>query len=90
MLSTVNAQPYSRGIVTALNGIPYYVGDVAISQIMDVSASTYDTLNLEDADLFPLTVMSSNDSQFTGPQLNSIVLDYMGRDDVFNSAFLGG
>ncbi|KAJ5470432.1 hypothetical protein N7530_007789 [Penicillium desertorum] len=77
MLSTVNAQPYSRGIVTALNGIPYYVGDVAISQIMDVSASTYDTLNLEDADLFPLTVMSSNNSQFTGPQLNSIVLDYM-------------
>lgn len=90
MLSTANAKQYAHGRVTELNGIPYYVGDVAISQIMGVSASTYSTLSLEDVDLFPLTVMSSNKSCFTGHQLNSIVSNYMDRDDVFNSAFLDG
>jgi hypothetical protein len=66
------------------------VGEAAISQLMGVPASTYGTLSLEDVDLFPLTVMSSNKSRFTGHQLDSIVSDYMNRDDVFNSAFLDG
>lgn len=90
LLSTANAKQYAHGRVTELNGIPYYVGEAAISQIMGVPASTYGTLSLEDVDLFPLTVMSSNKSRFTGHQLDSIVSDYMDRDDVFNSAFLDG
>ncbi|KAJ5771921.1 hypothetical protein N7520_002450 [Penicillium odoratum] len=55
---------------------------------MGVSAFAYDTLNLEDVDLFPLTVISTNSSSFTGNQLSSILSDYMDREDVFSSAFL--
>ncbi|KAL3479099.1 amidase signature domain-containing protein [Aspergillus californicus] len=87
VLTTVSAR---GGRVTELNGIPYYVGDVAVSQLQltGLPASTFDNVTLFDADVFPLTVISSNSSTFTGCEINATVSDYLDRDDVFSPAFL--
>lgn len=86
----VNAVSSSQGRVTVLDGIPYYVGGVAVSQLLDVPTSSLHVEDLPDVDVIPMTVFSSNASTFTGQELNSILSDYIARDDVFSSAFLSG
>lgn len=79
----------SPGRVTVIDGIPYYIGGVPVSQLLDVPASTLD-VNFPDVDVIPMTVISSHSETFTGKELNGIVTDYISRDDVFSSAFLNG
>jgi hypothetical protein len=85
----VSAVSIAPGRVTVLDGIPYYIGGVPVSQLLDVPASSLDA-NLPDVDVIPMTVVSSHTETFTGKELNDIVSDYISRDDVFSSAFLNG
>lgn len=86
----VNALGSAQGKTIELNGLPYYAGNVAVSQILDVPVAVHERLCISDIDIFPLTVISSNASSFTGHELDEIVSDYSHRDDVFNTAFLKG
>lgn len=90
IFSPVNALSSAQGKTIELNGVPYFVGNVAVSQILEVPVSIYEEPCLSDIDIFPLTVISSNASSFTGQELDETVSDYMHRDDVFNTAFLKG
>ena len=90
IFNSVNALSSAQGKTIELNGVPYFVGDVAVSQVLDVPVSIYEEPCISDIDIFPLTVISSNASSFTGQDLDEIVSDYMHRDDVFNTAFLKG
>ena len=84
--SAVSSAP---GRVTVLDGIPYYIGGVPVSQLLDVPASSLHA-SLPDVDVIPMTVVSSHIETFTGKELNDIMSDYISRDDVFSSAFLNG
>lgn len=84
------AASIANGRVTVIDSIPYYVGGVPVSQLLDVSSSSFNVENLPAVDVIPMTVISSNTSTFTGNDLNSIVSEYVSQDDVFNSAFLNG
>ncbi|KAL2820955.1 amidase signature domain-containing protein [Aspergillus cavernicola] len=88
VFTTVNALTLAGGRVTELHGIPYYIGDVAVSQFLDLSAFSVSNATLSDVDVVPLTVIASNSTSFTGHELNETVSDYIDRDDVFSSAFL--
>jgi hypothetical protein len=88
LLSIVNAEGQAHGRVTMLDSIPYYVGDVSVSQLLDVPASTLDSVTLSDIEVFPMTVISSNSSTYTGAEFTAVVDDYLARDDVFSLAFL--
>lgn len=90
MFARASAASSSQGRVTVLDGIPYYVGGVSVSQLLDVPTSSLDIKNLPDVDVIPMTVVSSKASTFTGQDLNRIVSDYISQDDVFSSAFLSG
>jgi hypothetical protein len=90
VFTKANAFISAAGRLIELNGIPYYMGNVAVSRILDLPESTYEDVNLPDTDVFPLTVISSNASSFTGKELNGIVSEYANRDDVFQAAFLKG
>lgn len=83
-----NAENLAHGRVTLLDGIPYYVGDIPVSRLLDVPASTLNSTNLSDVDVLPMTVVFSNTSDFTGSELNVTIVEYSTRDDVFSSAFL--
>ncbi|PKX91428.1 amidase signature enzyme [Aspergillus novofumigatus IBT 16806] len=84
-LVSVNAET-AHGRVTVLNGIQYYVGDIAVARIPEVAVSAPNIL--PDVDVLPITVMSSNSSSFTGTEFNEAVTDYLARDDVFSTSFL--
>ncbi|KUL83158.1 hypothetical protein ZTR_10119 [Talaromyces verruculosus] len=84
-----SAVSIAPGRVTDLDGIPYYIGGVLVSQLLDVPASSLDA-NLPDVDVIPMTVVSSHTETFTGKELNDTVSDYISRDDVFSPAFLNG
>ncbi|GKZ48282.1 hypothetical protein AbraIFM66951_012045 [Aspergillus brasiliensis] len=86
LLTSVAAET-ARGRVTVLNGIPYYVGDVAVARIPEVAVSAPNLL--PDVDVMPITVISSNSSSFTSSEFEGIIADYLARDDVFSSSFLG-
>ncbi|KAJ5688316.1 hypothetical protein N7536_010935 [Penicillium majusculum] len=88
IFNPVNGLSSAQGRTIELNGVPYYVGNVAVSQILDVPVSIYEELCISDVEIFPLTIISSNTSSFTGQELAGIVSDYTNRDDVFNAAFL--
>lgn len=90
IFNPVNGLSSAQGRTIELNGVPYYVGNVAVSQILDVPVSIYEELCISDVEIFPLTIISSNTSSFTGQELAGIVSDYTNRDDVFNAAFLKG
>jgi hypothetical protein len=90
IFNSVNALSSAQGKTIELNGVPYFISDVAVSQVLDVPVSIYEEPWISDIDIFPLTVISSNASSFTGQDLDEIVSDYMHRDDVFNTAFLKG
>jgi hypothetical protein len=90
MFAYARSASISQGRVTVLDGIPYYVGGVPVSQLLDVPTSSLDIENLPDVDVIPMTVVTSNASTFIGQELNNIVSDYISRDDVFSSAFLSG
>ncbi|ODM23164.1 hypothetical protein SI65_00753 [Aspergillus cristatus] len=87
-VSRVNAENLARGRVTVLDGIPYYVGDIPVSQLLHVPPSTLDSTDLSNVDILPMTVVSSNSSELTGSELNATIAEYSTRDDVFSSAFL--
>ncbi|KAJ6091605.1 hypothetical protein N7467_003574 [Penicillium canescens] len=78
----------AHGRVTELNGIPYYVGDVAVSQMLDLPASILSEVDQGDVDVFPLTIISSKTSIFNGIELNKTISDFVRGDDVFSPAFL--
>lgn len=80
----------AHGRVTELGGIPYFVGDVAVSQILDLPISISGDLDQTDVDLFPLTIISSETSVFTGAELNETITEFMRKDDVFSPSFLQG
>lgn len=88
IVSPANAENLAHGRVTLLDGIPYYVGDIPVSRLLDVPASTLNSTNLSDVDVLPMTVIFSNTSDFTGSELNATIVEYSTRDDVFSSAFL--
>lgn len=85
-----DAASIANGRVTVIDNIPYYVGGVPVSQLLDVSTASFNVENLPAVDVIPMTVISSNASTFTGHDLNTIVSDYISQDDVFSSAFLSG
>lgn len=87
-VSRANAENLARGRVTVLDGIPYYVGDIPVSQLLHVPPSTLDSTDLSNVDILPMTVVSSNSSELTGRELNDTIAEYSMRDDVFSSAFL--
>ena len=80
----------AHGRVTELNGVPYYVGDVAVSQMLDLPASILSEVDQGDVDVFPLTIISSKASILNGMELNKMISDFVSGDDVFSPAFLQG
>jgi hypothetical protein len=74
--------------VTVLNGVPYYVGDIAVAHIPEVAVSSSNLL--PDVDVLPITVISSNSSSFSGTEFDGVIADYLARDDVFSISFLSG
>jgi hypothetical protein len=84
---SVNADT-AHGRVTVFNGIPYYVGDIAVARIPEVAVSAPNML--PDVDVVPITVVSSNSSSFTSSEFDGVIADYLARDDVFSTSFLGG
>jgi hypothetical protein len=80
----------AHGRVTELNGIPYYVGDDAVSQMLDLPASILNEVDQGDVDVFPLTIIPSKTSTFNHIELNKRISDFVCGDDVFNRAFLKG
>ncbi|KAL3486213.1 amidase signature domain-containing protein [Aspergillus germanicus] len=83
---SVNADT-AHGRVAILNGIPYYVGDIAVARIPEVVVSAPNLL--PDVDVMPITVISSNFSSFTSSEFDGVIADYLARDDVFSTSFLG-
>lgn len=71
------------GTTVNVNGISYYVG-------VDAMATIQIKRILTNADLVPLTVMSSSDDIFTPDSFKSLVSNYTASDDVFNTGFLEG
>ncbi|KAL3449918.1 amidase signature domain-containing protein [Aspergillus insuetus] len=86
LVVSVNADT-AHGRVTVLNGIPYYVGDIAVARMPEVAVSAPNLL--PDVDVMPITVISSNSSSFTSSELDGVIADYLARDDVFSTSFLG-
>ncbi|KAJ5343259.1 hypothetical protein MYU51_021373 [Penicillium brevicompactum] len=82
------ASKSAHGRVTELNGIPFYVSDVAVSQILDLPVSLSKDLGESDVDVFPLTIISSDTSVFTGKELNQTITEFVRKDDVFSPSFL--
>jgi hypothetical protein len=80
----------AHGRVTELNGTPYYVGDVAVSQMLDLPASIFNKFDQDDVDIFPLTIISTKTTRFNAVDLNRTISDFVRRDDVFSDAFLKG
>lgn len=80
----------AHGRVMELNGIPYYVGDVAVSQMLDLPASILKEVDQGYVDVFPLTIISSKSLSFNGLELNKSISDFVRGDDVFSPAFLKG
>jgi hypothetical protein len=78
----------ARGRVTVLDGVPYYVGDIAVARIPQVALSAPNLL--PEVDVVPITVISSNSSSFTSSELDGVIANYLARDDVFSTSFLGG
>ncbi|KAL2835669.1 amidase signature domain-containing protein [Aspergillus pseudoustus] len=76
----------AHGRVTVLNGIAYYVGDIAVGHLPEVALSASNVL--PDVDVLPITVISSNSTSFTGAELQRSVVDYLATDDVFATSFL--
>jgi hypothetical protein len=84
---SVNANT-AHGRVTVLNGIPYYVGDIAVARIPEVAV--FSPNQMPDIDVMPITVISSNSSSFTSTEFDGVIADYLARDDVFSTSFLSG
>lgn len=84
------ASKSAHGRVTELNGIPFYVSDVAVSQILELPVSLSKDLGQSDVDVFPLTIISSDTSVLTGKELNQTITEFMRKDDVFCPSFLEG
>lgn len=73
------ASSSAHGRVTELNGIPYYVGDIAVSQMLDLPASILNEVDQGDVDVFPLTIISSKTSTFNHIELNKTISDFSWR-----------
>ncbi|KAJ5771067.1 uncharacterized protein N7511_003118 [Penicillium nucicola] len=78
----------AHGRVTELNGVPYYVGDVAVARMLDIPNAVSAMVDQDDTDLFPLTIISTKASVFNGIELNETISSFMREDDVFSAAFL--
>ncbi|GMG04957.1 unnamed protein product [Aspergillus oryzae] len=72
-----------NGQTLSLNEIPYYVSGIPVSTLQGYNASAYAALT-EGIDLVPLTVIPVTPTT----NLESLLSDYVERDDVFQPAFL--
>ncbi|KAL5343542.1 amidase signature enzyme [Aspergillus crustosus] len=86
LITSVGADNIAQGRVTVLNGVPYYVGDIAVARLPDIPLSALNPL--PDIDVLPMTVISSESDTFTAAEFNSTVAEYLVNDDVFSEAFL--
>ncbi|KAL4863997.1 hypothetical protein BDV12DRAFT_206061 [Aspergillus spectabilis] len=86
LVVSVSADNIAHGRVTVLDGIPYYVGEIAVARLSDVPLSAQNPL--PDIDVLPLTIISSNSTTFNGAEFDATVAEYLTSDDVFSDAFL--
>lgn len=83
---TVSCTFTSTGQTVELDGIPYYLPAEPVSTLNE------ETLLLSKASasggLIPLTVIVTNDTQYSGHDLQTTISSYTAADDVFSSGFL--
>ncbi|KAE8155161.1 amidase signature domain-containing protein [Aspergillus avenaceus] len=73
-----------NGQTLTLNGIAYYVSGIPVSVLRGHNASVFASIATEGMDLVPLTVLSPT----SNTSLDSLLSDFMRRDDVFQPSFL--
>ncbi|RMY48038.1 hypothetical protein D0865_08325 [Hortaea werneckii] len=77
-----------NGTVVTLGGVPYYSGETPVAMLSVASGHELHTPTLLDADVFPMTVIRTNNSAFGIAELNDTISSFNDMDDVFTRDFL--
>lgn len=88
--STVTASIADNGKVATVNGIKYYVGGIAVSKLTGIASRDLERAAEADVDVIPLTVIRTDEAEFTAQTLEATVSNYTASDDVFQEGFLRG
>ncbi|KAE8166944.1 amidase signature domain-containing protein [Aspergillus tamarii] len=84
LLAVVTGAAIPNGQTLSLNNIPYYVSGIPVSTLQGYNATAYASTLTEGIDMMPLTVIRVT----SGTNLESLLSDYVERDDVFQPTFL--
>ncbi|KAI7363316.1 amidase signature enzyme [Hortaea werneckii] len=77
-----------NGTVVTLGGVPYYSGGIPVATLSVASGHKLQTLAPLDSDVFPMTVIRTNDSALSISELNDTISSFNDMDDVFTQDFL--
>ncbi|KAI7487685.1 amidase signature enzyme [Hortaea werneckii] len=77
-----------NGTVVTLGGVPYYSGGIPVATLSVASGHKLQTLAPLDSDVFPITVIRTNNSALSISELNDTFSSFNDMDDVFTQDFL--
>ncbi|KAI7190067.1 amidase signature enzyme [Hortaea werneckii] len=88
-VATSSSSPLvDNGTVVTLGGVPYYSGGISVATLSVASGHKLQTLAPLDSDVFPMTVIRTNNSAFSISELNNTISSFNDTDDVFTRDFL--
>lgn len=88
-VATSSSNPLvDNGTVVTLGGAPYYSGGIPVATLSVASGHKLQTLAPLDSDVFPTTVIRTNNSALSISELNDTISSFIDRDDVFTQDFL--
>ncbi|EYE99691.1 glutamyl-tRNA(Gln) amidotransferase, subunit A [Aspergillus ruber CBS 135680] len=74
----------SNGNLVTLDDVNYYTGSPSVSKIVSVGFNS----NYSNADVFPITIIRTDETMLTGDILRDVISNYSSSDDVFQPGFL--
>ncbi|KAI7502130.1 amidase signature enzyme [Hortaea werneckii] len=77
-----------NGTAVTLGGVPYYSGGIPVATLSVASGHKLQTLAPLDSDVFPITVIRTNNSALSISELNDTFSSFNDMDDVFTQDFL--